>query len=57
MKWRETGKERPPHGEFIWVWDIKNQKQILVKYLGIQENWEQNKNNKQFPVWSHLDGK
>lgn len=50
-KWKDISKERPPFHEYIFVWDMINQKEMLILYLGTEEIWERTKNNFKFPLW------
>lgn len=51
MKWRDWADEKPKHGTQIFVWDFKNQRQILLNALWDPENWKYNPN---FPVWAYV---
>lgn len=55
MKWVEISKERPPHGELIWVWNMRDQKPILIRYMGSEEIWLLLKHTPVYPVWAPLN--
>ena len=57
MIWREIEKERPPHGELIWVWDQTNNQKFLIRYLGSEDCWLEKKSCSIFPIWAKLNEK
>lgn len=55
MKWREISKERPPHGELVWVWDIDLNHKFLIRYMGSEDIWIQTKDSSICPIWAKLN--
>lgn len=55
MKWREISKERPPHGELIWVWDMEECREFLIRYKGSEDCWLRVKDSSNCPIWRPLN--
>ncbi len=55
MKWKEIKKERPPHGELIWVWDMERNCKFLIRYMGSENVWFETKEDTKFPIWASLN--
>ena len=55
MKWHEISKERPPHGELIWIWDTEKNEEFLHRYMGSEQTWIERKNDKICPIWRPLN--
>lgn len=54
MKWFDSYEYKPKHGTQIFVWDLDNQKQILINAFWDPEDWRPQPS---FPFWTYvLDG-
>lgn len=52
MKWYDSYKYRPKHGTKIFLWDYKDQKQILRNALWDPINWHMIAPN--FPIFAYV---
>ncbi len=54
MKWYKSSDFRPKHGTNIFIWDLKDQKEMML-YVGWDDDqWKYQTN---FPYWKYvLDG-
>lgn len=55
MEWHKVKDKRPPPGEWIWIWSVPDNSKQLIRYMGSQEQWEETRNDPNFPVWAHLN--
>jgi len=50
MEWLDSYKFKPKHGTQIFIWDIKNQRPMLLNALWDESDWKPNPN---FPIWKY----
>lgn len=55
MEWIDIAKQRPPHGEKIWVWDNQKREKFVIVYLASEESWQDAKHKMDFPLWAYIN--